>query len=500
MSFTGQHRPTCSSGDVKKLLQSLGIPEPDTIAFPASQGSLNQIVVLEWAEPTLKDILNRYGVDPQQSDSPTCLLLRIASDEMPHIKLENEAATISWVASNTAIPVPHIVHHDSTTSNPLEHEYIIMTFSKGVPGSTLYPTLSTEAMDHILDQLGEHIIQLHQKPFDCVAGLKTTEDKQIIPGPFIDETQWTIPELAKHWPTTTKFEDLTPISPTGFPSFTEYLTARLTCYINAIPVHAALTSLPYLTKSNITLLTRFIKEINTPEQAELINDTRYILAHRDLHFGQLLIDPDTANITAILDWEFAAIIPAPLWQGSFLWRGDMNSPCSEEVRLERTLLRKRWEKRVAEMSGGKEMLNDAKWRSDQQEAAWDVVNLMRCIVEVVPRGNQMDDAKRWWAEILEALEVFDIFPDRKGVEVVPTMMDVGRGVDGSASVVDVRSDRQEQQKQQQERRRRLDTDAESDVDVTERLGELSVESDDVAGLALQNMLLNKPMEKVKEQG
>lgn len=478
MNFSGRYRPKCSSSDVKKLLQSLSIPEPDSINFPTSQGALNQIVVLEWSAEALKHILDTYDVVPQQTDSSTCLLLRIASGEMPRIKLENEAATLMWVASNTTIPIPRTVHHDSTTSNVLEHEYMIMTYSNGVAGSTLYPTLTTESMDHILDQLADYVLQLHQKPFDCVAGLKTSSDNHVVPGPLVDESQWTIPEIQKHWPATTKFEDLTPISDIGFWSFTHYLTAKLQCYIKAIPIHAALTSLPYLTQSNIRLLTTFIETVNLPEQASSINDVRYILAHRDLHFGQLLIDPDTADITAVLDWEFAAIVPAPLWQGSFLWRGGTNTPWSDEVRLERTLLRKRWEKRVQGMEGGNEMLRDSVWSNKLQQAAWEVVNLMRCIVEVVPRGEQMDDARRWWAEIVAALRVFGIGVAKGREDMKPEMLGTGEYSGWSTG----------------EGNQHLDPGTGPEVDVRRELMKKSLVPDDVASLAIHNMLLNRPMQ------
>ena len=49
-----------------------------------------------------------------------------------------------------------------------------------------------------------------------------------------------------------------------------------------------------------------------------------------------------------------------------------------------------------------------KWKSKDQRAAWDVVNYLRCIVEVTPRDVQADDATRWWDEVVKALEVLGI--------------------------------------------------------------------------------------------
>lgn len=50
-----------------------------------------------------------------------------------------------------------------------------------------------------------------------------------------------------------------------------------------------------------------------------MNNTRYILAHRDMHMGNMLYDRASRKITAILDWELAAILPYQLWNpGNFL--------------------------------------------------------------------------------------------------------------------------------------------------------------------------------------
>lgn len=554
LTFSGRYRPTCSTDDVKELLQSLNISEPESITFPTTQGALNQIVVLEWSEETLKQVLETHNVIARPIDSSTRLLLRIASGELPQIKLENEAATLLWVAANTTIPVPRVICHDSTTDNVLKHEYMIMTFSEGVPGSTLYPTLTTEAMDHILDQLADYTLQLHQKPFDRISGLKTTKPSNttatasstkttnpqitIVPGPLINENQWTIPEIRAHWPPQTTFELLNPTSSTGYPSLTSYLTAKLTCYIKAIPIHPALTSLPYLTERNINLLKQFLDVINQPQHADRINDTRYILAHRDLHFGQLLVDPTSFDITAVLDWEFAGVVPVPLWRGSFLWRGftntannknntgstpsDPSSPPSaidDEQRAETTLLRRRWETRMRELEvhggKGKEMLRDAKWRSREQEAAWDVVDLMRCIVEVVPRGVQMGDAKGWWGGVLEGLRGFGIDSGGGGGghgqgygfgsgQASTALMGSGTGsirmgtAEGNAaSFVMERVMRRSNGDDLGSGKRDAEIDVDTDITIDAGNGVIaqSPEPDDVVGSAIGKILLDVPMEK-----
>lgn len=426
---TYEYVPKCSTKDVKELLQSLHFPEPESITFPASEGVLHQIVLLQWPEQTLKDLLITRDVVLRSDDSSTSLVLRIAGREMPHVKNENEAAALIWVASNTSIPVPRIICHDSTTENSLHEEYMIMTYAKGVEGSKLYPTLTEESMTYVLDQLADHTMQLYRAPFNHMGGLKTSSDSQIVPGPAVDETQWTVPDIEKYWPTTITFTDLNPTSPTGYPSLTEYITAYMNCYIRAISAHPALQSLPYLSYSNVQMLKSFVQAISEPHLAEEINDTIYVLAHRDLHFGNMLLDPDTARITAILDWEFAGAVAFPLWQTCFLWNGDTTVSWSEDVRAERAKLRQRWNSRVDLLDGGQEMLAQSVWKHKSQEAAWDVMTYMRCIVEVIPRGTQLDDAKTWWGEIVHALQVLGVGTKDEGPQMkVSTTASLGSSI------------------------------------------------------------------------
>ena len=41
------------------------------------------------------------------------------------------------------------------------------------------------------------------------------------------------------------------------------------------------------------------------QNAEMLNDVQLRLAHKDLHFGNILYDSDSSKITAAIDWELS---------------------------------------------------------------------------------------------------------------------------------------------------------------------------------------------------
>lgn len=148
----------------------------------------------------------------------------------------------------------------------------------------------------------------------------------------------------------------------------------------------------------------FITIINTPSIAERLNDVPLRLAHRDLHFGNILIDPATCETTGILDWEFAEVVPLPMWNTPgrpFLWNARTDE--DEQALQEKRRLYRVWEKRVGEREDTKEMLERMRW-SPEQEALYVVWTYLRSIVEVCPRGPKHKDSREWWEEAKKAMD------------------------------------------------------------------------------------------------
>ena len=180
-----------------------------------------------------------------------------------------------------------------------------------------------------------------------------------------------------------------------------WLSAYVNKHVGAIEIHQ---SLKWLSESDIGLLRRFVDCINQPEVAALLNDVPLRAAHRDLHFGNIMVNPESLDITGILDWEFAQVVPFPLWRRSFLWNAKHDAESYAETEKQYA----KWKEIVESTEDGKRMLEGAEWKSPRQEAAWNVCNYLRCIVEVCPRGQKEKESRQWWQVVLKNLAVFDI--------------------------------------------------------------------------------------------
>jgi hypothetical protein len=129
------------------------------------------------------------------------------------------------------------------------------------------------------------------------------------------------------------------------------------------------------------------------KQKEELNQTRLVLAHRDLHFGNIMYDISTKRITAVLDWEFAGVVPAPRWdpQRAFLWNGVDDG--EKKIVLKERVVRKCREK-------GFRFFEDVEYRGKRQEHMQLAMNFLKAIVEVVPKGQVNKPVDEWRKEML----------------------------------------------------------------------------------------------------
>lgn len=163
-----------------------------------------------------------------------------------------------------------------------------------------------------------------------------------------------------------------------------------------IEVHPSLG----FTRDILPQLDRFLAVIGTKPMETKLNDIPLRLAHKDLHFANILVDRITAHITGIVDWEFAGVIPFARWNPSraFLW----NAQDNDTSLAEKTALMDRCEKRARERGLGY-LVDDAKFTSKEQESMQTAANFLRAIVDACPRNQAGESVMEWKETAVKAM-------------------------------------------------------------------------------------------------
>ena len=382
---------------IVSLSESLQLGQPISIQPLKVTAAFHIIYVLIYEQRALQAHLSAENL-PLNAASHVQLILRIAGDHVPSIKTGNEVATLKWLRANTSIPVPEVVAYDMTTSNVLGCEYLLTNRCPGVAICDIYETLTAAQLDNILLQLMDMLVELHQHPFSHIGGLTLSSDQEIIPGPMLTEHFWFTYEIPKYFPSSQ--ETYTSLNYSGpFNTYTDYVSAAVTSYLHVARIHPSLEEplRPFLPRvaSFLDLL---------PEHASTLNQTPIRLAHKDLHFANILYDPKTDRVTAILDWEFAGTIPFPQWDPvrAFLW----NARSDSDSLPEKYRLRDRFAQLCKEK--GVNFMDDANFTSQLQENMHMVRNSMRGITTNIPRGTNPEAVKIWFTHLEKGLTAFGV--------------------------------------------------------------------------------------------
>ncbi|KAH8688992.1 kinase-like domain-containing protein [Talaromyces proteolyticus] len=378
---------------IQSLLDELSLGRPSAINPLKVTAAFHAIYILTYDAESLPAGVTTSGTPLQSVD----LVLRVSGDHVPGIKTSNEAAILDWVSQNTSIPVPSVIRYDATTNNPLNREFIILTRSPGVTLSDIYDSLSQEDLDNICRQLMKFLVEIHQHPFNQIGGLVHSDDqKKIIPGPILDEHFWFTPDIKRYFDTEETFETLNVGGP--FNSYTNFTIALMEKYIHVAEIQKDLRFM----LEHIPRLRAFCKVL--PNFSEQLDETKIRLAHKDLHFANMLYDQSTGRITAILDWEFASAVPFQIWDPvrAFLF----NAKDGSEAYEEKYRLRGRFHELCKQSSVA--FLDDANFTSDLQEKMHNVSNIMRIIVTLIPRGQFVDRTPEFVKDLLQNLEAFGV--------------------------------------------------------------------------------------------
>ncbi|KAJ5097254.1 hypothetical protein N7456_007975 [Penicillium angulare] len=400
MSVSNNYLPPALNADlITQLILSLGLPHPVSVEPLKVSAAFHSIYLIQFPNTAASKIDARPN-----TDGTATLVLRVSGRQLPRIKTQNEVGAMTWVRRNTRIPVPNIIRYDSSENNIIKHEFTLLEKAPGVSADQVYHTLSEEARTKMIHQLVDYLAELHSLPWKdgYVGGLVLSND-QIVQGPPIEENFWQIPDIDKYWNGPTEgetLETLNPLALHGYPDYVSFIVASLKCYIHAIETHPSLETYRDL----LPRIMRFIDILQKPENAKELNQVAYVMAHKDMHFANIMCDPEHPDcpITAILDWEFSGVVPEPRWNPprAFLW----NYQTTPEAKAEQSRMENIFEE-TCRKKGFERILKETKL-SPRQEDMQIAVNHIRAIVEVCPRGQAKDRVAAWRATAEKAMRSF----------------------------------------------------------------------------------------------
>lgn len=389
---------------VSRFIESLDLPRPLTVTPLEVAAQYHAIYLIQFDTHGAAAIIRQHDALHAAGDGTLQLVLRVSGRHLPRVKTLNEIGVMTWIKKNTKIPVPEIVRFSALEDNLLKHEFTLLEKVRGVSVDKIYDTLTQEAKHSLVDQLIDVLDQLHDKHWETgfVGGLTPSEDGSVGQGPFVDEYFWQTPDIKKYWSNAETLESLNPMAPKGFDGYTDFIATSVQRYAYAIGRHESL--LPF--RDLILRLDKFVETIQSPGLDESLNDIKYILAHKDLHFGNIMCDNTDPEcpITAILDWEFSCVVPAPRWNPprAFLWNAQNN----DQSKIEQEELERYFEKRCKER--GLERLLDEVKANEKQQQMQTLTNFLRAIVEVCPRGQATDKVEGWKKVVETNLEAFGL--------------------------------------------------------------------------------------------
>ncbi|KAJ3120700.1 hypothetical protein HK100_012691 [Physocladia obscura] len=384
------------------LVCSLGLPRPIAVKPLAAAAEFHAIYLLTFAKEST--ITTTTAETPhREPDGSTVLVLRVSGNHIPSAKTLNEVGIMTWLAKHTTIPVPRIIRYcASAQQSAINHEFTILEKATGVSIDRIYDTLNAENKKLLIHQLIHFLIQLSENawPRRFVGGLVLLDNGTIQEGPLVDEHFWMATDIETYWVDHGIIETIESLNPidSEFDGCTAYNTAALEKYIYAIERHPSLLAF----KGMIPKMQKFIAAINSDTYKNALDDVKYILAHRDLHFGNIMCDPSDMRITAILDWEFGGVVAAPRWNvgNPFLWNAQ-NGP---ESKPEREKMMEIFEQMCIEQNA--QFLLDETKPTFLQDAMQMAVNHIRAIVEVCPKGEAQDKIFAWRETAEASMDVF----------------------------------------------------------------------------------------------
>ncbi|KAL0937441.1 kinesin light chain [Colletotrichum truncatum] len=377
---------TTNLASIWKGQASLALPTPTSTEPLTVTAAFHRIYLLHFPSSAAAELAPARP----NTDGTTTLVLRVSGPHLPRIKTENEIAIMKWAREHTSVPVPAVIRWDSSCENVLGNEFSLLEKVPGISADKLFWDMSDEIRRKVVEQLVLFLAEIYKNStWKYVGGMKVDEKGEIGPGPLVDEWFWMAPQIERFWGDKGEtVESLNPIDG-PFEDWAAHIDAAMEKYVYVINHHPSLEWMRDL----VPRLEAFRKYIR--EHKQEMNETRYVLAHRDLHLANIMVDKD-GTVTGLLDWEFGGVVPGQRWDppNAFLypWGGK-----DDEARNERDRMRG-WAREFCRVKGiDEEVVNGVEYRG-VQETVHTISNYTRAICEL---WREHRENAREWRKTLE---------------------------------------------------------------------------------------------------
>ncbi|PNY30076.1 Uncharacterized protein TCAP_00006, partial [Tolypocladium capitatum] len=364
MGSPNDHLPPALSYDtINALLTSFALPPPTSVDPLQVTAAFHSIYLVHFSA---SDADALRPARARNEDGSMTLVLRVSGDHIPRAKTLNEVAVMRWIKANCpGIPVPAVVRFDAGTGSAIGREFTLLERAPGRSVDKMYKDLGDEVKARLVEQLTDVLVELNGHEWHHVGGLSIDDEGSVVPGRVLEDTFWLAPDIEELWGDGESVDTLNPTGP--YDSHAGLVQGYLEVFIYAIDKHPSLAWLGDINPRLEALVARL------PSMPSL-STTRLVLAHKDLHFANIMATP-SGDITAILDWEFAGVVPALRWDPvrAFLWSGEHSEAANGERERMRGLFEQALQRRDVERwwtNGG-----------DEVESVWAVVRFARALVE-----------------------------------------------------------------------------------------------------------------------
>ncbi|KAI4253773.1 MAG: hypothetical protein L6R42_007457 [Xanthoria sp. 1 TBL-2021] len=220
----------------------------------------------------------------------------------PELTTNSEVATIEYLQSNTAVPIPKILDWSDDRSNPIGSEYIIMEHAKGVQLHQRWPTMDSVQKIQCIKAIGMKIQQIAALNFPAYGSLYSATVKVKFPLNIPLTPGFCIGPCCKTRPNRGPWSDLQ-----------AYCDGLVDTGISRIPPQGTSP------RTSSELITTHIDLLSYCRQIlhKLASDARVIAAaaptlhHADLNKRNIFVlDDDPTVIADIIDWQSSSIEPA----------------------------------------------------------------------------------------------------------------------------------------------------------------------------------------------